>query len=74
MDERQTEFLQALVECGLSMGTIMAIGTIIQTEASRKLFAKRLLGREDYGETITDSVALQVLTDLMKEASSLHTA
>ena len=69
MDERQAEFLHALVECGLSMGVLIALGTIIQTEASRKLFVKRLLAREDCGGTITDSVALQVLTDLMKEAS-----
>ena len=70
MDERQKEFLQALVDCGLSMGTLLAVGTVVQTEASRMLMTKRILEAEDNGAKITDELVLQILTDLMKEATA----
>jgi hypothetical protein len=70
MDERQKEFLQALADCGLSMGTLLAVGTVIKTEASRMLLTKRILEAEDSGAKITDSLVLQILTDLMKEATA----
>ena len=70
MDERQKEFLQALADCGLSMGTLLTVGTIIQTEASRMLITKRILEAEDDGAEITDKLVLQILTDLMKEATA----
>ena len=70
MDERQKEFLQALVDCGLSMGTLLAVGTVVQTEESRMLMTKRILEAEDNGSEITDGLVLQILTDLMKEATA----
>lgn len=69
MDERQKEFMHALLDCGLSMGVLIAVGTIIQTEAARRLMAKRILEAEDNGSEITDSLVLQILTDLMKEVA-----
>lgn len=70
MDERQKEFLQALVDCELSMGTLIAVGTVVQTEASRMLMSKRILEAEDNGAKITDELVLQILVDLMKEATA----
>ena len=69
MDERQKEFLQALVDCGLSMETLLAVGTVIKTEASRMLITERILAAEDNGLKITDELVLQILADLMKEAT-----
>ena len=68
MEERQKEFLQALVDCGLSMQTLLAVGAVIQTEASRMLLTKRILEAEDNGAEITDSLVLQILANLMEQA------
>ena len=70
MDERQKDFLQALVDCGLSMGAIVAVGSVIQTETSRMLITERILKAENGGAKITDELVLQILVDLMKEATS----
>ena len=70
MDERQKEFLQALVDCGLSEGVIIAVGSVIQTEPSRMLIAKKILEAEDSGLEINDSLVLGILTDLMKGATN----
>ena len=70
MDEMQKEFLQALIDCGLSMNTLLAVGTIITTEASMKLMTSMILEAEEQGETITDSLVLQILTDIMKNSTS----
>ena len=66
MDERQREFLQALVDCGLSMGTLASVGTVIKTEATRKYMAKKIIEAEDNGEKITDQLVLGILVDMMK--------
>ena len=69
MDKRRKQFLQALVNCGVSIGPLIAVGTVIKTEASMMLMAERILAAEDRGEKITDELVLQILVDLMKEAS-----
>ena len=69
MDERQQEFLKALIDCGLSMQVLLAVGAIIQTEASMTLMAQKILEAEDQGKEITDTLVLQMLTDLMNQAS-----
>lgn len=67
--ERQKEFLRALRACGLSMNTLIAVGTVIRTEPSMLLMAKRILDAEDRGEKITDGLVGQILVDIMKMAS-----
>ena len=69
MDKRQKQFLQALVSCGVSIGQLIAVGTVNKTEASRMLMAERILAAEDRGGKITDELVLQIMVDLMKEAS-----
>ena len=72
MNERQEEFLRALIECGLSMETLLAVGTIINTEASMMLMAEKILRAEENGEAITDGLVLQILVDMMKMATAEH--
>ena len=67
--ERQKQFLRALIACGLSMNTLIAVGTVIRTEPSMLLMAKRILDAEVRGEEITDGLVGQVLVDIMKMAS-----
>ena len=69
MEERQKEFLRALIDCGLSMETLLAVGSIIKTEASMMLMAEKILVAEERGEEITDGLVLQILVDLMKMAT-----
>ena len=69
MEKRRKQFLQALVSSGVSIGPLIAVGTVIKTEASMMLMAERILAAEDRGEKITDELVLQILVDLMKEAS-----
>ena len=69
MDERQAEFLRALIECGLSMETLLAVGSIINTEASMMLMTEKILLAEENGEEVTDGLVLQILVNLMKMAT-----
>ena len=69
MDERQKEFLRALIDCGISMNTLLAVGMIIKTEPAMKLMAGRILAAEDRGEKITDGLVGQILVDIMMMAS-----
>ena len=52
------------------MGALIAVGTVIKTEAAARLMTKRILEAEDNGAKITDGLVLQILTDLMKEATA----
>ena len=70
MDSVQEHFLSALADCGISMGALIAVGTVIKTEAAARLMTKRVLEAEDNGAKITDGLVLQILTDLMKEATA----
>lgn len=71
MDKWQKELLEALAECGVSMGALMAVGSVIKTKASVGLMTRRLMEEVDNnGKEITDSLVLQILTDLMKEATA----
>ena len=70
MDNSQKEFLQALIDCGLSMNVLLTVGIIITTEASMELMAQKILAAEDQGKAITDSLVLQILVDIMKTATS----
>ena len=71
MDEMQEKFLTALSNCGISMGALIAVGSVIKTEASVKLMTRRLLEEVDNnGQEITDKLVLKVLVDLMKEATA----
>lgn len=66
----QREFLSALADCGISFGSLLAVGSIIQTKSSVKLMTKRILEAYDTGAEITDGLILQILTNLMKEATA----
>ncbi len=67
--ERQKQFLRALIACGISMNTAIAVGTVIRTEPAMLLMAKMILDSEGRGEEITDGLVGQILVDIMKMAS-----
>ena len=70
MVEVQEKFLMALANCGISMGALIAVGSVIRTEASAKLMTRKILDEVDNnGKEVTDELVLQILVDLMKEAS-----
>lgn len=70
MGEVQEKFLMALANCGISMGALIAVGSVIRTEASAKLMTRKILDEVDNnGKEVTDELVLQILVDLMKEAS-----
>lgn len=69
MTERQKEFLRALIECGLSMNTLIAVGTLITTEPLMMEMSRRILEAEENGQEVTDGLVGQILVDMMKEAT-----
>lgn len=69
MNERQKEFLRALIDCGISMNTLVVVGTLIKTETSMNMMTRMILEAENRGEKITDGLVGQILVDIMKMAT-----
>jgi len=69
MTERQKEFLRALIDCGISMNTLVAVGSLITTEPLMAEMSRRILEAEESGQEVTDGLVGQILTDMMAEAT-----
>ena len=69
MTERQKEFLRALINCGISMNTLIAVGSLITTEPLMMEMSRRILEAEKAGKEVSDGLVGQILVDMMKEAS-----
>ena len=74
MDEKQKEFLRILMDCGISANTLMAVGSVINTPDTRALMARRILEAVEMGEKMSDSLILNLLTNMMKEATQNSTS
>lgn len=68
LPERQKEFLKALANCGISMNTLIAVGSLIMTEPLMEEMSGRILKAEENGRTVTDGLVGQILVDMMTEA------
>ena len=69
MTEQQKEFLRALIDCGISMNTLVAVGSLITTEPLMMEMSRRILEAEESGQEVTDGLVGQILTDMMAEAT-----
>ena len=69
MTEQQKEFLRALIDCGISMNTLVAVGSLITTEPLMAEMSRRILEAEESGQEVTDGLVGQILTDMMAEAT-----
>lgn len=68
MTERQKEFLRALADCGISINTLIVVGSLITTEPLMAEMCKRILKAEESGQKVSDGLVGQVLIDMMNEA------
>ena len=71
MEEKQAEFLRTLIDCGASSETLLAVGMIIKTEASRKLMTKMILEEVDRGAEMNDDLIKKVFLQIMMRASEI---
>ena len=71
MDIAMRTFIEWLAKCGISESAIIAITSVVTEEPTMKEMCRRLVAAYDRGEEIRDSLALQILVDMMKEADSL---
>ena len=69
MTEQQKEFLRALIDCGISMNTLVAVGSIITTEPLMAEMSRRILKSEESGQEVTDGLVGKILADMMTEAT-----
>ena len=67
LTEHQKEFLSTLVDCGVSMNALIAVGVVINTDDKIHEMSSRLLSAADSGKEITDGLLGQILTDMMTE-------
>ena len=65
MEEKQKEFLRALIDCGASFETLLAVGMVIKTDASRKLMAKMILDEVDREMQANDELIKKVFVQIM---------
>ena len=70
MTEQQKEFLRALIDCGVSMNTLIAVGSLITTDPLMREMSRRILEAENAGKKVTDGMVGQILTDMMAEATN----
>ena len=69
MIEQQKEFLRALIDCGISMNTLVAVGSLITTEPLMLEMSRRILEAEQNGQKVDDVLVGQILSDMMTEAT-----
>lgn len=70
LTEQQKAFLKALASCGISMNMLIAVGAVITTEPFMAEMSGRILKAEENGQTVTDGLVGQILTDMMMEATT----
>ncbi len=69
MTEQQKEFLRALIDCGISMNALVAVGSLITTERLMMEMSRRILKAKENGQKVDDGLVGQILTDMMTEAT-----